>query len=191
MQEDIIIQISNRLKEIRKDRNVTLQELAEKAGITKSMLSQVENSRSIPSLSVLFNLIKGLEVDLNEFFKNINLQPGTKVIFKKKSAYQHFEKENAEGFFYQRIFTSTFEEYHLDFVLLRIIPNAQRQPVSTQAFEFKYLLQGSLRYTVGEEVYEMDAGDSLFFDATELHNPMNTGTEDALLLVVYFFLQKG
>lgn len=53
MQEDIIIQISNRLKEIRKDRNVTLQELAEKAGITKSMLSQVENSRSIPSLSVL------------------------------------------------------------------------------------------------------------------------------------------
>ncbi|WP_298300957.1 XRE family transcriptional regulator [Hydrotalea sp.] len=191
MQEDIIIQISNRLKEIRKDRNVTLQELAEKAGITKSMLSQVENSRSIPSLSVLFNLIKGLEVDLNEFFKNINLQPGTKVIFKKKSAYQHFEKENAEGFFYQRIFTSTFEEYHLDFVLLRIIPNAQRQPVSTQAFEFKYLLQGSLRYTVGEEVYEMDAGDSLFFDATELHNPMNTGAEDALLLVVYFFLQKG
>lgn len=98
MQEDIIIQISNRLKEIRKDRNVTLQELAEKAGITKSMLSQVENSRSIPSLSVLLNLIKGLEVDLNEFFKNINLQSGSKVIFKKKSAYQYFEKENAPVF---------------------------------------------------------------------------------------------
>jgi transcriptional regulator with XRE-family HTH domain len=53
MQEDIIIQISNRLKEIRKERNITLQELAEKAGITKSMLSQVENSRTIPSLNVL------------------------------------------------------------------------------------------------------------------------------------------
>ncbi|GHU33926.1 MAG: helix-turn-helix domain-containing protein [Hydrotalea flava] len=191
MQEDIIIQISNRLKEIRKDRNVTLQELAEKAGITKSMLSQVENSRSIPSLSVLLNLIKGLEVDLNEFFKNINLQSGSKVIFKKKSAYQYFEKENAVGFYYQRIFTATFEEYHLDFVLLRIEPGAQRQPVSTQAFEFKYLLQGNLCYTIGEDNYDMEAGDSLFFDATELHNPVNTGKEDALLLVVYFFLQKG
>jgi transcriptional regulator with XRE-family HTH domain len=192
MQEDVIIQISNRLKEIRKDKNITLQELAEKAGITKSMLSQVENSRTIPSLNVLFNLIKGLEIDLNDFFKNINLQQtGNKVLFKKKHDYQKFEKENAEGFYYQRIFTTTFEEYHLDFVLLRITPNAKRDPVITQAFEFKYLLQGNLRYTIGEEVYEMEAGDSLFFDANEWHNPENTGTTDAYLLVVYFFQPRN
>jgi transcriptional regulator with XRE-family HTH domain len=192
MQEDIIIQISNRLKEIRKDKNITLQELADKAGITKSMLSQVENSRTIPSLNVLFNLIKGLEIDLNDFFKNINLQQsGSKVVFKKKNDYQKFEKENAEGFYYQRIFTTTFEEYHLDFVLLRITPNAKREPVITRAFEFKYLLQGNLRYTIGEEVYEMEAGDSLFFDANEWHNPENTGTTDAVLLVVYFFQPRN
>jgi mannose-6-phosphate isomerase-like protein (cupin superfamily) len=136
-------------------------------------------------------LIKGLEVDLNEFFKNINLQSGNKVIFKKKSVYQHFEKENAEGFFYQRMFTATFQDYHLDFVLLRITPNAHRQAVVTQAFEFKYLLQGKLRYAIGEDIYDMEPGDSLFFDATEWHNPINIGTEDALLLVVYFFLPKG
>lgn len=192
MQEDVIIQISNRLKEIRKDKNITLQELAEKAGITKSMLSQVENSRTIPSLNVLFNLIKGLEIDLNDFFKNINLQQSSnKVVFKKKHDYQQFEKENAEGFYYQRIFTTTFEEYHLDFVLLRITPNAKRESVITQAFEFKYLLQGNLRYTIGEEVYEMEAGDSLFFDANEWHNPENIGTGDAVLLVVYFFQPRN
>ncbi len=95
MQEDIIIQISNRLKDIRKDKNITLQELAESAGVTKSMLSQVENSRSIPSLSVLLNLIKALDIDLNEFFKNINIQSQDKVILKKKEQYESFEKENA------------------------------------------------------------------------------------------------
>ena len=48
MQEDIIVQITNKLKDIRKEKNITLQELAESAGVTKGMLSQVENNRTIP-----------------------------------------------------------------------------------------------------------------------------------------------
>ncbi len=84
MQEDIIIQISKHLKIIRKEKYITLQQLAEEASVTKSMLSQVENSRSIPSLTVLLNLIKALQIDFNEFFRDINLQPkDSKVIFKK------------------------------------------------------------------------------------------------------------
>jgi transcriptional regulator with XRE-family HTH domain len=137
MQEDIILQISNRLKDIRKEKNITLQELAESAGVTKSMLSQVENSRSVPSLGVLLNLIKALDIDLNEFFKNITLLYTDKVILKKKDDYQPFEKENATGFHYQRLFATTVHDYHIDFVLLRIEADAQRPMVETNAFEFK------------------------------------------------------
>jgi len=190
MQEDIIIQISNRLKDIRKEKNITLQDLAEQAGVTKGMLSQVENSRSIPSLSVLLNLIKALDIDLNEFFKNINLQLTDKVILKKKEEYQPFEKENALGFHYQRLFSTSIHDYHIDFVLLRLEANAQRQPVSTDAFEFKYLLKGKVEYTIDDKIYVMEEGDSLFFDATEVHNPKSVGDEDALLLVAYFFNER-
>jgi LAO/AO transport system kinase len=73
MPEDILIQISARLREMRKDKNVTLQELAEEAGVTKSLVSQIENGRSIPSLPVLLNLIKALALDFNQFFKDIDL----------------------------------------------------------------------------------------------------------------------
>ncbi|MDE3235218.1 MAG: helix-turn-helix transcriptional regulator [Bacteroidota bacterium] len=189
MQEDIIIQISNRLKDIRKDKNITLQELADKAGVSKGMLSQVENNRTIPSLSVLLNLIKALNIDLNDFFRNINLQPTEKAIFRKKETYQSFEKENANGFLYQRLFTATFHEYHLDFILLTLLPGAERPFVSTDAFEFKYLLSGQVEYYIGNEKYVMEQGDSLFFDAGEMHNPVNTGSDPATMLVVYFFKQ--
>ena len=54
MQEDILIQITNKLKDIRKEKNVTLQDLATRTGVTKGMLSQVENNRTIPSLTVFF-----------------------------------------------------------------------------------------------------------------------------------------
>ena len=188
MQEDIIIQISNRLKEIRKEKGITLQELADTAEVSKGLLSQVENSRTIPSLSVLLSVIKALHIDLNEFFANINLHPvNKKVIHRKKESYQPFEKENATGFLYHRLFSTRLQDYHLDFVLLTLHKEAQRPPVSTDAFEFKYLLKGKVDYAIGNETYALEAGDSLFFDARELHNPVNTGDEEALMLVVYFF----
>jgi len=191
MKEDIIIQISNRLRDLRKEKNITLQELADAAGVSKGMLSQVENSRTIPSLTVLLNLIRSLEIDFNDFFKDINLlAPDSKVIFRKKANYQPFEKENARGFYYQRLFSTTVNDYHVDFVLLRLGKNAQRAMVRTDAYEFKYLLKGKVDYLIGEETYEMEEGDSLFFDATELHNPYNTGKGEALLLVIYIFKER-
>ena len=176
MQEDIIIQISNRLRDLRKEKNITLQELADAAGVSKGMLSQVENSRTIPSLTVLLNLIRSLQIDFNDFFKDMNLlAPDSKVIFRKKEQYQPFEKENAKGFYYQRLFSTTIHDYHADFVLLRLEKNAERPMVRTDAFEFKYLLKGRIEYLIGDDVYQMEEGDSLFFDAAELHNPRNTG----------------
>ena len=187
MQEDIIVQITNRLKDIRKEKNITLQELADAAGVTKGMLSQVENNRSIPSLTVFLNIVKSLNVDINDFFTNFNTNQESKVIFKKKVQYQSFEKENSTGFHYQRIMSSIIDEYHVDFVLLTLMPNAERPMVQTDAYEFKYLLKGKVSYTIGSEVFEMEEGDSIFFDATEPHTPKNIGEAEAQLLIAYIF----
>jgi transcriptional regulator with XRE-family HTH domain len=187
MQEDIIVQITNKLKDIRKEKNITLQELAESAGVTKGMLSQVENNRTIPSLTVFLNIIKSLHININDFFTDFNTGHDSKVIFKKVSQYQPFEKENTVGYHYQRIMSSTVDEYHIDFVLLTLMPNAQRAFVQTDAYEFKYILSGKVEYTIGDEVFLMEAGDSIFFDATEPHNPKNIGDTDAQLLVLYIF----
>ncbi|MBR2648933.1 MAG: helix-turn-helix transcriptional regulator [Sediminibacterium sp.] len=188
MQEDIIIQITNKLKEVRKEKNITLQELADSAGVSKGMLSQVENNRTIPSLTVFLNIIKSLEIDVNDFFKDINNLPLTdKVIFKKKAQNQFFEKENAIGFSYQRLLSTTVNDQHLDFVLLTLQPNASRPMVSTDAYEFKLLLKGTVEYVIGNETFIMEEGDTLFFDATVLHNPRNIGTSEAILLVAYLF----
>ncbi len=187
MQEDIIVQITNKLKDIRKEKNITLQELAESAGVTKGMLSQVENNRTIPSLTVFLNIIKSLKIDINDFFQDFNTGQASKVIFKKKEQYLPFEKENTIGFHYQRILSSTIDEYHVDFVLLTLMPNAKRAFVQTDAYEFKYMLKGKVEYTIGDEVFVMEAGDSIFFDATEPHNPRNIGDAEAQLLVLYIF----
>ena len=58
MEEDIIIQISNHIKDKRREKNITVQELASRANVSKGLISQIENSRTVPSLIVLIDIIK-------------------------------------------------------------------------------------------------------------------------------------
>ena len=191
MEDDILIQISNRIKERRREQNITVQELASQANVSKGLISQIENSRTIPSLIVLIDIIKALNIDLNEFFKDIrtkgNLLP---ILVKRKNEYEHFEKEHANGFHYQRIFTKFIDHSTVDIVILELEPNATRPLVETDAFEYKYIITGEIEYQINGEKIILNAGDSLLFDGRIPHTPVNLGSGTAIVLVVYFFEEK-
>ena len=72
MQDDILIQISNKIKESRKAQKKTVQELATEAQVSKGLISQIENNRTVPSLHVLMNIVLALNIDLKDFFEDIS-----------------------------------------------------------------------------------------------------------------------
>lgn len=188
MENEILVQISQKIKSIRKDKNLTIQEIADRAGVTKGLISQIENSRTIPSLFVLMQIIKGLEVDLNYFFNDLSLDgKEAPILVLRKEDYQKFEKEPASGYEYERIFTRKIKTGAVDFVLLEIKPGSVRDFVTTDAFEFKYILQGTVRYIFRDTIVELHEGDSMLFDGRLEHNPVNEGTVPVKMLVVYFF----
>jgi len=191
MEEDILIQISNRIKERRREKNITVQELAIRANVSKGLISQIENSRTIPSLIVLIDIVKALEIDLNEFFKDIRAKSDhLPVLVKRKSEYEHFEKEHALGFHYQRIFTQSITQSTVDIVILELEPNATRPLVETEAFEYKYILQGEVEYQFNDDRITLHQGDSMLFDGRIPHTPKNLGNVTATMLVIYFFEEK-
>lgn len=188
MKEDTLVQISNKIKEKRREQNITVQELADRAKVSKGLISQIENSRTIPSLIVLIDIIKALNIDLNAFFKDFRThQDHQLVVIKCATDYEHFEKEDAEGFLYQRIFTQSVNKGTVDIVLLELEPDASRPMVETEAYEYKFILKGNISYTIDNTVYELSAGDSLLFDGRIPHTPTNTGNVKASMLVIYFF----
>ncbi len=191
MEQDVLIQISNRIKERRREKNITVQELAARANVSKGLISQIENSRTIPSLIVLIEIIKALEIDLNEFFKDIRSKTDDELILvKRKNEYDHFEKEHATGFHYQRIFTQSISQSTIDIVILELQPGADRPLVETDAFEYKYVLNGEIEYQFNDKKIELSQGDSMLFDGRIPHTPKNTGTAVASILVIYFFEEK-
>ncbi|MFE7088344.1 helix-turn-helix domain-containing protein [Sphingobacterium spiritivorum] len=190
MKDNTIFKISSRIKEIRKGKGITIQDLADRAGVSKGLISQVENNRTVPSLLVLINIIGALEIDLTEFFKGFtsdgDLGP---VIVRRKEQYESFEKEHALGFMYKRIFTTSIVNSTMDIVLLELEPDANRPMVTTEAFEYKYILAGEVEYIFENEVVHLKEGDSILFDGRLSHSPRNSGTQKASMLIVYFFEQ--
>jgi transcriptional regulator with XRE-family HTH domain len=191
MQEDILIQISNHIKSRRREKNITVQELAVRANVSKGLISQIENSRTIPSLIVLIDIIKALEIDLNEFFKNIHSKTNElPILVKRKTEYDRFEKEHAIGFQYQRILTRLINQSTIDIVILELEPDAHRPLVQTEAFEYKYILSGEIEYQFNDDKIRLSQGDSMLFDGRIPHTPKNLGKAIASMLVIYFFEEK-
>lgn len=193
MQEDILIKISNKIKEIRKNKKITAQQLAIEAKVSKGLISQIENNRTVPSLPVLMNIVHSLNLDLTEFFKDISLSSNhQKVFIIRAKDYQLFEKETAKGFVYKRILTRNLQGGPADFILLCLKKGARRnQIVHTDAFEYKYVVKGKVEYHIENEKYILEEGDSLFFDGRLGHKPANIGNTDAIMLVIYYFIING
>ncbi len=192
LEDDILLQISNSIKARRREKDITVQELAALANVSKGLISQIENNRTIPSLLVLIDIIRALDIDLNEFFKNIRTaNKQVPILVLRRADYQNFEKENAKGFSYQRILSRFIDHSTIDIVLLELEPNASRPLVETDAYEYKYLLSGEIDYQFEDDrSIHLEAGDSILFDGRIPHTPVNLSNQKACLLVVYFFGEK-
>jgi len=189
MNEELILLLGDKIKTKRTQKNITLGALAAKAGVSKGLISQIENNRTVPSLPVLFNIIHSLDEDLRTFFQDMHDSfNNTQVLIVRKGQEKQFTKEPVKGFSYKRILTRSISSQATDVVLLELKKNAGRkQMIKTDAFECKYVLKGDIEYQVENNVFTLHEGDTLFFDGRARHRLKNIGNTEALMLVVYLF----
>ena len=191
MDASLLLEVSKKIKQCRLQKKLTVQELAVRAGVSKGLISQIENGRSIPSLPVLFGIITALGLSVADFFVGMESQMAKgPVIIRKETDYEAFQKEEAFGFFYKRILVQTIAASTIDVVLLRLEPNSFRSPVQTAALEYKYILSGKVTYTIDGEDHDLNEGDSLFFNGRVQHNPKAADDLPVLMLIIYFFEEK-
>jgi transcriptional regulator with XRE-family HTH domain len=189
MHEELLLLIGDKIKTRRNLKNITLEQLAQKAGVSKGLISQIENNRTVPSLPVLFNIIHCLEDNLRNFFEDMDDGASrSQILIVRKGQERHFTKEPVKGFTYKRILTRSIVSQATDVVLLELKKKAaRRQMIRTDAFECKYMLKGSVEYQIDKETIVLYEGDTLFFDGRAAHRLRNIGDGDALILVFYFF----
>ncbi len=189
MNEDLILLIGEKIKSKRTQKKITVETLANKAGVTKGLISQIENNRTVPSLPVLFNIIQALNEDLKTFFEDMHVHfTNGHVLIIRKGEEKPFEKEPVRGFTYKRILTKSLVTQAIDIAVLELKRGAGRkQMITTDAFECKHILKGKIEYQIEKEKFTLEAGDTLFFDGRARHRVKNIGQGEAAILIVYLF----
>ena len=188
MSEYMITGIGRRIKEIRLGMKKKLTVLAEEADISKGLLSKIENGRTVPSLPVLLSLIKALGISPELFFSKLHYEQPRKYIHKSAEEFMSIKKEEeAKGFNYQLILEKGLENFAIEVVMLEIEPNSDREKVSVDAYELKYVIEGNIDYQIEDEIIPLKKGDTLLYDGNLLHVPHNRSDQTAKMLVVYFY----
>ena len=186
MKEINLITIGLQIRRIRKDKNLSLQEIANRTGLSKSLMSKVENFRTIPSLPVLLKISDALNVDMAELVKGINKKHKQAYIIVRKNEKKIIKRENARGFTYESLIitenkkTSLFESF-----ILTLKRDAKRKLVSTDGNEFLFILDGKIEFEYGKKKICLMNGDLIFFDGRIPHVPKNMGQGEAKILVIY------
>lgn len=187
---EVVLRIAQKIKQVRLQNNLTIQDVAKKANVSKGLLSKIENSRTIPSLPVFVGIIQALDISLKEFFDEMILLNGKDYMVVRKEEYKTVSKEDRHGFHYQHILSQSIPASTIETVLLTIDSKNSSKPTVTDGYEFKYVISGSCDYHINDEVVSLNEGDSIYFDASKPHFPKNKTKKKTIMLVVYFLLPK-
>jgi transcriptional regulator with XRE-family HTH domain len=181
----VVIQLSEigkRIKEARLSNGFTQQELADKCGVTKSLLSKIENGQTASALATLSKIASNLNTPLSWFLDeekdhNIVVLPNksrTTKIGNKETHYMYETLANRSRF-------SKIEP-----LLITFLPDSE----VTESFihdedEFMFVLSGSIKLEYDNETYLLQEGDSIYFKGSIPHIAYPLNNQEAKILCIF------
>lgn len=176
----IFVDVGKRLREIRIGRNFSIRELAKKSDLNVNTLSMVENGKTSPSIETLQRLAFALEMPVTAFFEedlSKNKVMHYKASHRPSIAFAHGTLEDL-GAGLPRRGAETF------LVTLKPLSSSGENLIVHTGREIVYCLEGQLTYTIDDQTFLLEQGDSLCFEAHLPHCWENRGTKPSRSLLV-------
>jgi len=165
-----------RIRDLRRKADMTLQALADEAGISVGFLSQVERDKATPSLGTLANLAAALSVDVDVFVATP--KPADSVT--RQGERPRFALTDS-SLSYERV-TASLPSGTLSSLIIHVPEGYESETTSHIGEELIVVLEGSLRQTLGDTTFVLQPGDTLHFMGDTPHAFANAGHGPARLL---------
>ncbi|WP_398494382.1 helix-turn-helix domain-containing protein [Variovorax sp.] len=166
---EVFAQLGEELRCVRIGQGLSAGELARRCGLSRSMLSRIENGQTSPSVDTLQSLAEALEVSVARFFCRRNGRPDLSFV-PAGAGIRVDRMGEVAGFRYELLGHLLSGNLCVEPYLVRLQAGAPpfadfQQP----GLQFVYLLSGRLRYRHGARVLEMGPGDALLFEGRAPH----------------------
>ncbi|CAH2212541.1 helix-turn-helix domain-containing protein [Tepidibacter aestuarii] len=175
----MVNEISEKIRNLRKDKNLTLKEMSEKTGLSVSFLSQVENNTSSLAITSLKKIADALCIPIAHFFKS----PPNHTFLVKSEEKSVFKIEGSNSEFAR--LSGDFSERCLESVMITIPPKEKHgHKFNHPGEEFIHVLDGAIIVDLDGKEYLVESGDSFHFPSTIPHILINPLNEPAKILTV-------
>jgi DNA-binding XRE family transcriptional regulator len=163
--------IAAHTREYRIAKGLTMTSLARRVGMSKAMLSKIENAQTSCSLSVLSRLAAALEIPVTALFRGIDSD--REAVYTPAGHGAEISRRGSNvGHVYRMLGALRGQHKRLEPLLCTLTEASEVFPLFQHpGTEFLFMLDGVMRYVHGEAQYEMHAGDSLIFDGEGPHGP--------------------
>jgi len=164
------LNLGGRIKDLRKQKGMTLKELAERTGVSPAMLSQVENNIVSPSISTLWNFAEALGLKIGSFFQEPEGGSQDYVITRADQGAGTQRNELPHTVPYKSL-APGLEARSMNPLLIDCGEACEFsiKELPYEGEEFLHVLEGDLAVCYGTERFDLGPGDSIYYNAQVPH----------------------
>jgi transcriptional regulator with XRE-family HTH domain len=188
LDDDAIPAIGENLRQLRSERNLSLDALAQMSGVSRAMLGQIELNRSVPTITVLWRIAKALELPFSSLMRE-PVERGPAVLRRNAARFL----TSADGSFKSRALFPADRQRFVEFYEVRLTPGAVEDATAHApgTVENVVVAKGSLEITASFAPTVLAAGDAMIFHADVPHRYRNPGSTEAVVYMVITYAQRS
>ncbi len=182
--------VGSKIKSIRESKNISIEELAERTGLSVEQIHSIENDEHLPSLGPLIKIARTLGVRLGTFLDdNDNLGPVICRAEEHNSSIS-FSNDTADARKHMEYHSLARQKTgrHMEPFLIDIQPSEEKdfKLSAHEGEEFIFVMKGKVEISYGKENYLLKEGDSIFYDSIVKHHVHGAAGEAAQILAVIY-----
>jgi len=185
--------IGKKIRALRQQKRLTLQELSELTTLSKPLLSQIENEQVVPPLATLLKIAKGLKVDIHFFFEDEDnrqkyVLTRSEDLGEAESVPRQVVNDVSRPYLYHSL-AQGLRHKHMEPFLVEF----EKREWDDRLFfrhegdeEFLFITEGELDFHYNDEVIHLRAGDSIYYDSGQPHGWVAVGEREARAVAVLY-----
>jgi transcriptional regulator with XRE-family HTH domain len=183
------LHIGKKIRDLRKKVGLVLQDLSDRTGLSKPLLSQIEKEVISPPVATLLKISKALNVNIGFFFQDGAPEERVVLVRRDESKVidsRYFGREES-GYYYEALAYKKSRKYMEPFLIeFKRKRAGELSSFSHEGEEFIYFLEGVLEFRTEDQHYVLYPGDSLYFESSIPHAYRALGRRNAKALTVVY-----